>query len=175
MFLSVNSALRWASLMVEIDNCQLPSINRMYGTPPLSTMNELLRGLTQEQARMQAEQMLHIVSELSDPACEQYINAKYRYSDDWGIVMNRVMSGLMYSGGINQRDIRSVVAMYLGRGSVSHRQLRKELKCMNRDVVKYRNDVYNILDMIHTKVMNHMDARMKEKGLVLSVSERVSA
>lgn len=175
MFLSVNSALRWASLMITIDNYQLPSMNRMYGLPPPSTMNELLRGLTQEQARMQAERMLHMASELNDPACMQYIDAKYRLNDDWEIIMHRVMSGLMYNGGINQRDIRSLVSQYLGRGTVSHRQLRKELKCMNRDVMRYRTDVYNVMDNIHRKVMNHLDERMKECGLVESTSCCVSA
>lgn len=175
MFVSVDSALKWSAMMVTIDSTQLPSINRMYGRPPPSTNNDILIGLTQEQARMQAEEILGLVVDLNDPACTEYINSKYRYDNLGETLMSRVMSGLMYSGGVNQRDIRSLVAQYIGWRSYSHRELRKDLHCKNNEVSKYRNAVYNSLDAIHRKSMDYLDDRMKRCGLVESTTESICA
>lgn len=164
MFKSAHSALSWAAQVHCTEIIDGPSINNMRGYRP-TTSNELLLGLTQEQAHMQAEKILDYARGLSDPACGEYILVKYCRVDKLDDVMKRVMAGLLYSGAVYQRGIRKLVLSYMG-AKVTHRELREALHCGNDAVYKYRDQVFNVLDKIHSRAIGEVETKMVAAGLV---------
>ena len=159
MFNDADSALKWAAKI----KCTLiidgSSVNDMCGKPRQSTTNELLMGLSPQEAQQQADMIILYASSIHDPICAQYLQAKYFF-------MNDMLAGLLHAiGGTNRRDIRLVVESYLG-SRVTRRQMRQSLRCRASDVVRVERDVYRVMDKVHYRAINEIESKFADVGLV---------
>lgn len=165
MFQNPDHALRWAASVkyrIIIDG---PSINRMCGKPAHSSSQELTAGLTPQEAQLQSELIFKHAYAIQDKAYHQYISAKYLFKNEIDSLIQRVLSGLMYSGGLHRRDITKIVLAYCG-SKVSKKELRESLHCGSDKVNRLEKQVYDVLDVIHYRVMDELQTRMAESGLV---------
>lgn len=166
LFKSAHSALQWAFTVASIPIVKQPSINKMFGKPPRPTENDLLIGLTREEACKQAQNIIGMVNRLDDVAMKQYLFAQYgRKMDARSIdaVMMRVLSSLG-SGVTRRRGISKIVLKYLGC-DIGVREIRDSLQCNRNDVYKYEQMVYGVLDTIHNNALSRLEEEMREKGL----------
>ena len=165
MFQSADSALKWAVLM----KCTLiidgSSINDMCGKPTPATTNDLLRGLSPQEAQQQADTIIKYAAAIHDPVCVQYIQAKYFFQTKVDDIVQRVMSNILHAiGGTNRRDIQCVVRAYVG-DTVTKRQMREALRCQTRDVIKIEKKVYDAMDGVHYQAMSGLENKLMEMGL----------
>lgn len=175
MFQSSDHALRWAASVKYRDIIDGPSINGMCGKSRRSTDNVLLMSLTPQEAQLQSEHIFKHVYSINDIAYQQYIAAKYLYKDDIEDLIRRVLSGLLYSaGGLHRRDIRKLVLAYCG-AKVTKKELRESLHCDSNKVNQLEMQVYDVLDVIHNRVMGELETKMVEAGLVYGSYETVCA
>lgn len=167
MFKNPDHALRWAASVKYRVIVDAPSINRMCGKPTRTLSQELTMGLTPQEAQLQSELIFKHAYALNDKAYHQYISAKYLFKNEIDSLIQRVLSGLLYSSGIHRRDITKLVLAYCG-AKVSRKELRDSLHCRGDKVSKLESQVYNVLDSIHYRVMGELETSMIESGLVQS-------
>lgn len=165
MFRDAEKAIVWA---VNV-KCKFildgSSVNDMCGKPRPSTRNELLMGLSPQEAHLQAEQIFKHIESLSDGACRDYLYARYCYVERFDELMQRVFFRLLYSGGIHNRDVRKVVLKYLGV-KIGLREIREALHC-DRNKVNYLIDrVYTILDTVHHQAISDVEEKFTQAGLI---------
>lgn len=166
MFDSPHSALRWASLMKHTLIIDGSSINDMCGKPHISTSNELLKGLSPQEAQQQAANIFNYASSLTDPICSQYLKSKYFFLSSIDTIVQRVMGNILHAaGGTNRRDISVVVESYLGT-RVSKREMREKLRCRAADVQKIEKQVYDAMDKIHYRAIDELQCKLTEAGLI---------
>lgn len=166
MFNDADSALKWAAKI----KCTLiidgSSINDMCGKPRPATTNELLMGLSPQEAQQQADAIIKYANTINDPVCAQYLQAKYFFISKIDDIVHQVLSGLLHAiGGTNRRDIRLVVESYLG-SRVTRRQMRQSLRCRAADVVRVERDVYRVMDRVHYRAINEIESKFATAGLV---------
>lgn len=166
MFHDADSALKWAAKI----KCTLiidgSSVNDMCGKPRQSTTNELLMGLSPQEAQQQADMIIRYASSIHDPICAQYLQAKYFFMNKIDDIVHQVLAGLLHAiGGTNRRDIRLVVQSYLG-SRVTRRQMRQSLRCRASDVVRVERDVYRVMDGVHYRAINEIESKFADAGLV---------
>lgn len=166
MFRDANQALRWAFVMGTIDIVKLSAINKMRGSASMSE-NDLLVGLSPQEMRQQAADIIDMAYRLQDRACTEYIVAQYgrRFSEaDIGILIERVL--FMLGGGtFNRRGVRKLVLCYFGN-QIGHREIRGELQCSNNAVPSIRGKVYDALDRIGGRAIAEVDNLLKSRKLV---------
>lgn len=166
MFPSADSALRWAAKI----KCTLiidgSSVNDMCGKPTPGTTNDLLRGLSAQEAQQQADTIIKYATSISDSVCVQYIQAKYFFQTKVDDIVQRVMSNVLHAmGGTNRRDIHCVVRAYVG-DTVTKRQMREALRCRSSTVAKIESQVYDAMDGVHYQAMNGLESKLKDMGLI---------
>lgn len=166
MFHDVDSALRWAARI----KCTLiidgSSINDMCGKPRHSTTNELLMGLSPQEAQQQADNIIKYASCLSDPVCSQYVHAKYLFLSSVDDLVNRVLSNITHATtGTNRRNISLVVQSYFGN-KATRRELRESLRCRNSDVKRLQDGVYTAMDKVHYRAMCELEEKLIDVGLM---------
>lgn len=165
MFQSADSALKWAAKIKYTLIIDGSSINDMCGKPVPATTNDLLRGLSPQEAHQQAETIIKYAGG-DDPICVQYIQAKYFFQTEVGDIVQRVMSNILHAvGGTNRRDIRCVVRAYVG-DTVTKRQMREALRCQTRDVKAIEKKVYDAMDGVHYQAMSGLETKLSEMGLI---------
>lgn len=164
MFKSVDSVVEWAATIKCTMILDGPSIHGMYGARR-STMNELLMGLSPQEAHEQAEMIIRHIDDLSDPACSQYLLARNHLTDKINNVMDRVFARLLYSGGIHNRDVRKVVLRYMG-ADIGKREIRESLHCDRNKVDHFITKVDEIMDAIHYQAINDLEERFVNSGLI---------
>ena len=165
MFQSADSALKWAAKI----KCTLiidgSSINDMCGKPTPVTTNDLLRGLSPQEAQQQADTIIKYAGDIRDPVCVQYIQAKYFFQAKVDDIIERVMGNIRHAiEGTNRRDIRCVVRAYVG-DTVTKRQMREALRCQTRDVKVIEKKVYDAMDGVHYQAMSGLESKLNEMGL----------
>jgi len=166
MFQSADSALRWAALMRNTLIIDGSSINDMCGKPSHSTDNDLLRGLSPQEAQQQAANIVSYATSLQDPVCVQYLQAKYFFVTSIDNIIHRVMAGLLHAvGGTNRRDVSLVVQSYIG-ARVTHRQMRAALRCRASDVRRIESDVYKVMDTVHSRAMSELKSKLIDVRLI---------
>ena len=166
MFQSADSALKWAAKL----KCTLiidgSSVNDMCGKPTPATTNDLLRGLSPQEAHQQAANIIVYASSIRDPVCVQYIQAKYFFQSKVDDIVQRVMANILHAiGGTNRRDIHCVVRAYVG-DTVTKRQMREALRCQTRDVVKIEKKVYDAMDGVHYQAMSGLETKLIDMRLI---------
>ena len=165
MFQSADSALRWAAkikCMLIIDGS---SINDMCCKPTPATTNDLLRGLSPQEAQQQADTIIKYAAAIPDPVCVQYIQAKYFFESKVDDIIDRVMFNIRHAiDGTNHRDINCVVRAYVG-DTVTKRQMRAALRCQNRDIKLIEKKVYDAMDGVHYQAMSGLEDKFKNMGL----------
>lgn len=165
MFIDAERTIGWALDM----KCRMiidgSAINRMCGKASPTTTNELIRGLSPQEAHIQAEQIFKLVNGLSDPACRQYLLAKHNITDKIDDIMSRVFARLLYSGGIYRRDVSKVVLKYMGV-KYTKDEIRESLKCGRDKVDDFISKVYDIMDDIHYNALNDVEHKMMNAGLI---------
>lgn len=166
-FSSAHSALQWAFTVSSVPIIKQPSINHMYGRPKATSKNELLRGLTRDEACKQAQNIIGIINRLDDTAMKQYLFAYYagRTDDkDISMIMTKIFSS--FGSAISRRrGIRKIVLKYLGH-DIGKREIRDALKCNRNDVEHYISSVYDVLDTLHNNSLDSVENELKNKGLV---------
>lgn len=166
MFRDANQALRWAFVMGTIDIVKLSAINKMRGSATMSE-NDLLVGLSPQEMRQQAADIIDMAYRLQDRACTEYIVAQYgrRFSEaDISILIERVL--FMLGGGtFNRRAIRKIVLCYFGH-DIKHKELMEELGCSKNTATDRRNKVYDALDRIGSRAIAEVDDLLKSRRLV---------
>lgn len=172
MFKNPDNALRWAASVKYREIVDGPSINRMLASPQYASLQELTYGLTRQEAQLQSELIFKHVYSMSDKAHQQYILAKYLYKNEINDLIQRALSGLLYSGGVHRRDITKLVLAYCG-ARVSKSELRKSLHCEMGKVKLLEKQVYDVMDKIHYRVMSELETSMIEAGLVQGSYEAV--
>lgn len=173
MFRNAEMAIRWAvdiKSKVIIDGS---SINDMCGKPRPSSKNDLLRGLSPQEAHLQAEQILRHIENIGDDACKDYLLAKFCYSERFDSLMQRIFSRMLYSGGVHNRDVRKVVLMYLG-AKISKREIRESLRCDRNKVNDLIDKIYGIIDSVHYQSLNDIENKFANSGLIERRSEAVA-
>ena len=165
MFENPDHALRWAASVKHREIVDGPSINRMFVSPQHSSLQELTSSLTRQEAQLQSELIFKHVYSMNDKAYHQYISTKYLRTNEMDSLIQRVLSGLLYSGGIHRRDITKLVLAYFGF-KISKEDLRDSLHCKRGKVDQLRKQVYDVLDSIHYRVMGELETSMIEAGLV---------
>ena len=166
MFPSADGALKWAATMRYTMIIDGSSINDMCGKPKPATTNELLMGLSPQEAHQQAEKIITYVDSIRDPVCVQYIQAKYFFVDKLEDILNRVLSGLLHAvGGTHRRDIRLIVQSYIGVRA-TRRQVRAALRCRMAEVIKIEDAVYRQMDKVHHRTMSELELKLIEAGLI---------
>lgn len=165
MFRDAEKTIDWALDM----KCKMiidgSATNRMCGKQNPTTLNDLIRGLSPQEAHLQAEMIYRIVEDITDPACKQYLLAKHNLTDKIDDVMNRVFARLLYSGGIYRRDVSKVVLKYMGV-QYTKDEIRESLKCDRNKVDDFMGKVYDIMDDIHYNAINEVENKMMNAGLV---------
>ena len=165
MFRDAEKTIEWALDM----KCKMiidgSSTNRMCGKQRPTTINDLIRGLSPQEAHLQAEMIFKLVEGLSDPACRQYLLAKHNLTDKIDDVMNKVFARLLYSGGIYRRDVSKVVLRYMGV-KYTKDEIRESLKCDRNKVDDFMSKVYDIMDDIHHNAINDVEEKMMNAGLI---------
>lgn len=167
MFRNPDQALRWAASIKCRNIIAGPSINRMYGHARRSTDNPLIMSLSLQEAQLQAEMIFKCAYDLGDRAYSQYIDVKYLHKNEMDALSERILSMLLYSGGVHRRDISKLILAYCGT-KITKRELREVLRCDRNAVSKLEKQVYDSLDIIHYRAMGEIEARMIELGLVCS-------
>lgn len=157
MFKNVDHALQWASNIANLAIYRQPKANYLASQPNPSTTNDLLMGLSQEQAHMQAYHILNMVRNLSDPIHLQFVGLKYGLTSDSDL--------LEANSGIDRPSLK-LIHQYMGIAFFNQRELRKDLKCQMCDVFKYRIKVYRSLDRIKDGAFGILQIRMIEAGLI---------
>lgn len=166
MFRDAEKTIDWALDM----KCKMiidgSATNRMCGKLPPTTTNDLIRGLSPQEAHLQAEQIFKLVENLRDPACRQYLMAKHNLTDKIDDVMNKVFARLTYeNGGIHRRDVSKVVLKYMGV-KYTKDEIRESLKCDRNKVDDFMSKVYDIMDDIHYNAINDVEEKMMNAGLI---------
>ena len=165
MFENPDHALRWAASVKYRSIIDAPSINRMCGKPTRASSQELTMGLTPQEAQLQSELIFKHAYAIQDKAYHQYISAKYLFKNEIDSLIQRTLSGLLYSGGLHRRDITKIVLAYCG-SKISRKELRESLHCGMHKVNRLEKQVYDVLDVIHYRVMGELETSMTEAGLV---------
>ena len=123
-------------------------------------------GLTPQEAQLQSELIFKHAYAIQDKVYHQYISAKYLFKDEIDTLIQRVLSGLLYpSGGLHRRDITKIIMLYCGH-KISKRELREALHCESNKVSQLEKQVYDVLDVVHYRVMSELETSMIEAGLV---------
>lgn len=172
MFRNPDQALRWAASIKCRDIISGPSINRMYSHARRSTDNPLIMSLSLQEAQLQAEMIFKCAYDLGDRAYSQYIDVRYLHKDEMDALSERVLSMLLYSGGVHRRDISKLILAYCGT-KVTRRELGDSLHCRWSDIKKLERQVYDSLDAIHYRVMGEIESKMIESVLVYGSSNVV--
>lgn len=165
MFRNPDQALRWAASIKCRDIIAGPSINRMCGQARRSSDNPLIMSLSLQEAQQQSEMIFKCAYDLGDRAYSQYIDIKYLYKKEMDALSQRILSMLLYFGGVHRRDISKLVFAYCGT-KITKRELRESLRCESDKVRKLERKVYDALDLIHLRAMAGIETRMMESGLI---------
>lgn len=166
MFDSARSALRWSSLMRSILIIDGSSINDMCGKPRISTTNDILHGLSPQEAQQQAANIFNYVDKLNDPVCSQYLHAKYFFSQSIDGIVQRLMSNIIHApGGTSRRDISVIVLAYLGH-KITRREMRKKLQCRMTSVAVIEEKVCSAMDAIHYRAISEFEDKLICAGLL---------
>lgn len=164
MFKEVSKALSWAYMMQTKVIIDKPSMAGMYGFIPASK-NELLIGLSAQEAVQQSADIIFIVSSLNDKSCAQYLEAKYgRNFTSINELVDRIIARLG-TGVTYRRGVQYIVAKYCG-ARVSKEQIRNGLKCDNNRVAEIRDKAYSVLDGIHKVAIGSVENELIKRRLV---------
>lgn len=167
MFADVSHALSWAYRMREIGIVKTSGINRMRATMSSGWRNDLLVGLSQQEIRQQAASIIDVVYKLTDPACSEYLTARYgRRFDEQAMsrLIERVLMGLG-TGINNRRAIRKMIMSYFGE-KIGYREIRDEMNCRDAEALSIRKRAYDVLDQIGNRAIAEAEELLKFKALV---------
>lgn len=164
MFRDVSKALSWAYMMQAKLIIDKPSMAGMCGVNH-SSSNNLLVGLSAQEAIQQSADIIFIVESLDDKSCGQYLGARYgRDFSSINELVDRVASRLGY-GATYRRGLQYIIAKYCGV-RVTKEQIRSGLKCNNNSVGDMSSRVYSILDDVHCRSIAAVESKLIERGLV---------
>jgi len=167
MFPSTHNALSWAYRVSDTPIVHLSSINRMCCKPSPETRNELLQGLSPKERHTQAALIIFMVEKLDDPACVEYIQAKFSGRKDSHavrLIMHRALSSLG-TGVHRRRGVYKILLCHMGE-NVNQRSIRHDLACSFDKMMVIKKSVFDSLDRVHEKAMYIMTDKLQEKGLV---------
>lgn len=169
MFQSAHNALSWAYRVSATPIVHLSSINQMCCKPNPETRNELLRDLTPKERHTQAALIIYMVERLEDPACVEYIRAKFSHKKESHavkLIMHQALAALG-TGVHRRRGVYKILLCHLGE-NINQRSIRHDLACSFDKMMLIRKSVFDSLDRVHEKAMNIMTEKLQEKGLVTS-------
>jgi hypothetical protein len=150
MFHSAHSALAWAYQVSATPIVKLSSINAMCGIPRRASQNMLLSHLSVHEQRAQAAAIIGVAERLEDPACREYIAARFggkTKPEDVAVMMNRRFQALG-TGIHGRRGAYKLLLCYFG-ANINHRAIRYDLKRGDAMVTEIRGTVYRTFDEIH--------------------------
>ena len=168
MFQNAHHALSWSYRTSSTPIIKISSINLLCGKPNASTTNELLADLTPIDRHTQAALIIGMVERMDDPACKEYIEAKFsgkKQSHSVKLIMHRALASLG-TGIHRRRGVYKLLLCHLGE-SINQRSICNDLACSYKNMMSIRTSVFNSLDTVHNKAMTIMTAELQEKGLVI--------
>lgn len=167
MFHSAHSALAWAYQVSATPIVKLSSVNGMYGPPRRSGQNPLLSHLSVHEQHAQAAAIIGVAERLEDPACRQYIAARFggmTKPEDVTMMMNRIFAELG-TGIHGRRGAYKLLLCYFGT-DIGYRAIRYDLKCRDAVVIEIRRKVYDALDHIGARAMIEMAGTLERHQLI---------
>jgi hypothetical protein len=167
MFRSAHSALSWAYETVNRPIVKLSGANRMReqsmrGIPP-----EAIQGLSVHEQHAQAAAIIGMAERLPDPACREYIAARFggqTGAEHVTMLMNRIFCSLG-TGVHGRRGAHKLLLCYFG-ADVGYRAIRRDLKCRDAKVIEIRGVVYDVLDAVGDRAMVEIQGELEGHGLI---------
>ncbi|MBN9126493.1 MAG: hypothetical protein J0I90_02745 [Nitrosospira sp.] len=168
MFHSAHSALAWAYETVNRPIVKLSGANRMREEHGRRMPPEAIQGLSVHEQHAQAAAIIGIAERLPDPACREYIAARFggmTGAEHVTILMNRIFCSLG-TGIHGRRGAYKLLLCYFGV-NIGYRAIRYDLKCRDAKVIEIRRTVYDVLDAVGDRAMVEIQGELEGHGLIL--------
>src|SRR6476620_2580398 len=157
-------ALRWAYEMSSRPIVKLSSVNSMRGGG-----GAVYDELTQHDKPAQAALIMSMVERLDDPACSEYIAARFggmTKPEEVTAMMNRIFAALG-TGTHGRHGAYKLMLCYFG-ANIGYRAIRYDLKCRDAVVIEIRRKVYDALDVIGEGAIEQLSADFERQTLIKS-------
>jgi hypothetical protein len=116
----------------------------------------------------QAAAIIGMAERLLDPACREYIAARFggqTGAEHVTMLMNRIFCSLG-TGVHGRRGAYKLLLCYFG-ADIGYRAIRHDLKCRDAVVIEMRRTVYDVLDTVGDRAMVEMRGELENHGLIL--------
>jgi hypothetical protein len=127
----------------------------------------LLAELSLHEQHAQAAAIIGMAERLEDPACREYIAARFggmTKPENVTAMMNRIFASLG-TGVHGRRGAYKLLLCYFG-ANISHKSIRYDLACGNDMVVAIRRKVYDTLDAIERMGMTEITDTLERHDLI---------
>jgi hypothetical protein len=168
MFRSAHSALAWAYETVNRPIVKMSGANRMREQNTRRAPPEAIQGLSVHEQHAQAAAIIGMVERLPDPACREYIAARFggmTGAEHVTMLMNRIFCSLG-TGVHGRRGAYKLLLCYFGV-DIGYRAIRRDLKCRDAKVIEIRHAVYDVLGAVEDRSMAEMEEELGGHGLIL--------
>lgn len=168
MFHSAYHALSWAYETINRPIVKLSGANRMREEMGRRMPPEAIQGLSIHEQHAQAAAIIGIAERLPDPACREYIAARFggqTGGEHVTMLMHRIFCCLG-TGVHGRRGAYKLLLCYFG-AHIGVAAIRYDLKCRKEKVIEIRRTVFDVLDAVDNKAMAEMGFELESHGLIL--------
>jgi len=168
MFHNAHSALACAYETVNRPIANLCGAHPMREEHGCCMLHEPMWGRSVHEQHAQAAAIIGIAERLPDPACREYIAARFggmTGAEHVTILMNRIFCSLG-TGIHGRRGAYKLLLCYFGV-NIGYRAIRYDLKCRDAKVIEIRRTVYDVLDAVGDRAMVEIQGELEGHGLIL--------
>jgi hypothetical protein len=145
----------------------MSSANRMREQPTRHSPPEAIQGLSVHEQHAQAAAIIGMAERLPDPACREYIAARFggmTKPEAATAMMNSIFAALG-TGIHGRRGAYKLLLCYFG-ADIGYRAIRYDLKCRDAVVIEIRRKIYDVLDQLGVSAISDMSISLEQHHLI---------